>query len=139
LNRITGRRARTGPTPVDPAKFVHIDRPSNASLRGAVITGIVLSTVAGAIAASCALLPFNLAPESEFLYLVAAIIGGALACVLWVRGNSRQGKRRRDDFVRCGGDPTGMTDMMFGVMRGIRTENGTWVVPEQSSGDYQGI
>lgn len=51
----------------------------------------------------------------------------------------RSVRRRREDFVRCGGDPTGITDMMFGVMRGERTEKGEWVVPKQGSGDYQGI
>ena len=35
-------------------------------------------------------------------------------------------------------EPTGMTDMMFGVMRAYRTEQGEWVVPAQGSGDYQG-
>lgn len=135
----TGRRARSGPTPIDPSRFVHIDRPSDASLRGAVVVGVVLAVGAGAIAASCALLPLNLAPGAEILYLVAAVIGGGLACTLFVRSNLRQGRRRREDFIRCGGDPAGMTDMMFGVMRGHRTEDGEWVVPEQGSGDYQGI
>ncbi|MEV7663301.1 hypothetical protein [Paenarthrobacter sp. NPDC089316] len=137
MSERSGRRARKGPPPVDPKKFVHIDRPSNASLRGGIVTGFVLSIGAGAIAASCSLLPFH--PEAKILYLVAAVIGGSLGCVLFVRSNLRDGRRRREDFIRCGGDPTGMTDMMFGIMRGKRTETGEWIVPEQGSGDYQGI
>ncbi|MDF2049552.1 hypothetical protein P2Q66_06355 [Arthrobacter sp. Cr_A7] len=137
MTRPKGRRARTAPAPVDRSKFVHIDRPSNASLHGAVIVGWILWMGAGATIASCSLLP--LSPDAEILYLIAAIIGAALGGVIYVRTNLRDGRRRRDDFVRSGGDPTGMSDMMFGVMRGKRTEEGKWIVPEQGSGDYQGI
>lgn len=132
----TGRRARTGPTPVDPAKFVHIDRPSNASLRGAIVIGAVLAVLFGGAAGSCILLPFH--PENQFLYLVGGIIGIVAGSIINVRMTLRSGRRRREDFIRCGGDPTGMSDMMFGVMRGQRTETGEWIVPEQGSGDYQG-
>lgn len=137
MNQPKGRRARTLPIPIDPSKFVHIDRPSNASLRLGVIVGWLLSMAAGATIASCALLPFN--PVAEILYLIAAIIGATLGGLIYVRTNLRDGRRRREDFVRSGGDPTGMSDMMFGMMRGKRTEEGKWIVPEQGSGDYQGI
>lgn len=132
----SGRRARTGHTPVDPAKFVHIDRPSNTSLRGSIITGFVLWIGAGAIVAAFLASRFS---DDGLTCLVAAIAGGTLAAILGVRSTLRSGRRRREDFVRCGGDPTGMTDMMFGTMRGWRTADGKWEVPEQGSGDYQGI
>jgi hypothetical protein len=132
----SGRRVRTGYTPVDPAKFVHIDRPSNASLRGSIVTGFVLWIGAGGIPAAFIVSRFT---DDGFACLVAAVIGAALAVVLGVRHTVKSGRRRREDFVRCGGDPTGMTDMMFGTMRGLRTAEGEWVVPEQGSGDYQGI
>lgn len=137
MNQPKGRRARTLPTPTDPSKFVHIDRPSNASLRLGVIVGWLLSMAAGATIASSALLPFS--PDAEILYLIAAIIGAPLGGLIYVRTNLRGGRRRREDFVRSGGDPAGMSDMMFGMMRGKRTEEGKWIVPEQGSGDYQGI
>lgn len=82
---------------VGPGRFILIERPSNASLRG-------------------------------------GSVGGAWFFVT----NRWDGRRRRDDFIACGGDPTGMTDMLFGVMRGYRTGQGEWVVPAQGSGDYQG-
>ena len=44
----TGRRARTGYTHVDPDKVVHIDRPSNFSLRVVAVVAFVLATLAGA-------------------------------------------------------------------------------------------
>lgn len=137
MTQAKGRRARAGSMPVDPSKFVLIDRPSNSSLRRAVIVGWLLSIGAGATIASCAVLPFN--PEVQSLYLIAAIIGAAVGSVIYVRTNLRDGRRRREDFVRSGGDPTDMSDMMFGMMRGKRSEEGKWVVPEQVSGDYQGI
>ncbi|ACL42426.1 hypothetical protein Achl_4475 (plasmid) [Pseudarthrobacter chlorophenolicus A6] len=137
MTNTSGRRARTHRTPVDPSRFVHIDRPSNASLRGAVVTGIALSFLFGAAAGGAVLLPFH--PENELLYLVGMAVGVVVANIVNVRVTLRSGRRRREDFIRCGGDPTGMTDMMFGVMRGQRTEKGEWYVPEQGSGDYQGI
>jgi hypothetical protein len=121
---------------VDPAKFVHIARPSNASLRGSIVTGFVLWIGAGAIIAAFLVTRFS---DDVSACLIAAVIGAALATTLGVRTTLRSGRRRREDFVRCGGDPTGMTDMMFGTMRGLRTAEGEWVVPEQGSGDYQGI
>lgn len=137
MTQAKGRRARAGSMPVDPSKFVRIDGPSNSSLRRAVIVGWLLSIGAGATIASCAVLPFN--PEVQSHYLIAAIIGAAVGSVIYVRTNLRDGRRRREDFVRSGGDPTDMSDMMFGMMRGKRSEEGKWVVPEQGSGDYQGI
>lgn len=129
----TGRRVRGGHTPVDPAKFVPVDRPSDASLRGAVVVGLVLAIGAGAMAAG--FLAVWLAPAETIFYLVAAVLGASVATVWSVRSTLRSGRRRRDDFVRCGGDPTGITDLMFGVMRGWRTPRGDWEVPEQGSGD----
>ncbi|WP_426767015.1 hypothetical protein ACP3TD_09530 [Pseudarthrobacter sp. 1G09] len=131
-----GRRSRKTPPPVDPTKFVHIYRPSNSSLRGAVVVGWALSIGAGAILGACILLPFS--PTVKTLYLVGAIIGATLGGAIYVYTNLREGRRRREDFVRTGGDPTGISDMMFGVMRGKRTQEGNWIVPEQGSGDYQG-
>ena len=58
---------------------------------------------------------------------------GATAVVSWMR---RSGRRRREEYVRCGGDPTGVSDLVFGVMRGRRSPEGTWEVPVQGSGDY---
>jgi hypothetical protein len=136
MSEPTGRRAKTGPPPVDPGKFILIERPSNASLRGGIVVGFLLSIGAGAIALAGVLLPFS--PEAEILYLLAAAIGGSVGGAWFFLTNRRDGRRRRDDFIACGGDPTGMTDMMFGVMRGYRTGQGEWVVPAQGSGDYQG-
>jgi len=134
MDEPSGRRARRGNTPFDPSKVVHIDRPSDASLRVDVVVGLVLSIGAGAIAGAC--LAAWLGPAEPIPYLVSALIGGSLAAVVFVRTTLRSGRRRREDFVRCGGDPTGMTDLMFGSMRGWRTPEGVWEVPEQGSGDY---
>lgn len=134
----TGRRVRRGytPAPVDPSKFVHIDRPSNFSLRGGILTGFIVWIFAGGVSAALVYFFFN--QDAKDLYLPAAI-GAIIAVILGVRHTIKSGRKRRDDFVRCGGDPTGMSDMMFGTMRGYRTPEGEWVVPEQGSGDYQGI
>lgn len=139
MDELTGRRIRRGytPIPVDPSKFVHIDRPSDRSLKGSIITGFVVWIIAGGVTGSCAYF-FLINPNATDLYLPAAI-GATLAVLLGVRHTVKDGRKRREDFVRCGGDPTGMSDLMFGTMRGYRTAEGEWVVPEVGSGDYQGI
>lgn len=130
----TGRRIRTGYTPVDPSKFVHVDRPSDRSLKGSVITGFVLWIGAGGVVGACGYF-WLINPEAETLYLPAAI-GAAIVTICGYFNTRKNGRRRRDEFIRCGGDPTGMTELMFGTMRGYRSEKGRWVVPEQGSGDY---
>ena len=130
----SGRRARTGNTAVDPDKFIDIDRPSDATLHWTAVVCLVLAAGAGAIAAGCLIALVD--PAEDITYLIVALIGAALAATLEGRVALRNGRRRREDFVRCGGDPTGMTDMMFGAMRGFRDADGKWVVPAQGSGDY---
>lgn len=73
------------------------------------------------------------------IFLTDAVFGATRVTVLGIRNTTRIGLRRREDFVRCGGDPTGMTDLMFGSMPGCRTPEGEWEVPVQAPGDYQGI
>lgn len=124
------------PYPVDPSKFKNIKRPSNTSLRGAIVTGFILWTLLGGTIGGMIYFFFN--QDATDLYLPAAI-GAVIAVIIGVRHTIKDGRKRREDFIRCGGDPTGMTDMMFGMMRGYRTPDGKWEVPEQGSGDYQGI
>ncbi|MFF2346972.1 hypothetical protein ACFVTD_14975, partial [Pseudarthrobacter sp. NPDC058119] len=57
-------------------------------------------------------------PKVDALHLGGAVIGAALGAVIFVRTTLREGRHRREYFVWTGGDPTGITDMMFGVMRG---------------------
>lgn len=130
----TRRRLRTVGRPVDPDKFVHIDRPSNFSLRVTVVVSLVLAGLAGATAVCVVVVLFQ--PAEKTVYMVGAVIGAVLGVIVVVLSTLRSGRRRREDFVRCGGDPTGMTDMMFGIMRGRRTSDGNWEVPHQGSGDY---
>lgn len=59
MTQPTGRRARTGQTPVDPTRLVPISRPSNSSLRGAVVVGAVLAVLFVGAAGACILLPFS--------------------------------------------------------------------------------
>lgn len=137
MTESTGRRVRTGYTPVDPSKFVHIDRPSNRSLKGTAFTIFVLWTMAGGTVGACGYLWF-INPDATDLYLPAAIVA-VIVDIFAYFGTKKEGRRRREDWVRCGGDPTGMSELMFGSMRGERTSEGKWIVPEQGSGDYQGI
>ena len=136
MTESTGRRIRREYThaTVDPSKFVHIDRPSDATLKRSVILGFVLWILAGGITGAFAYF-FLINQQATNLYLPAAI-GAAIAVLLGVRNTRKAGRKRRDDFVRCGGNPTGISDMMFGTMRGYRTADGKWEVPEQGSGDY---
>ncbi|GAA3689951.1 hypothetical protein GCM10023081_29280 [Arthrobacter ginkgonis] len=128
------RHLRNTPTPVVPANFVHIERPANRSLGVAVAGLVTLSALA--LAVVFALVAFLFTPEGTVVYVWAAAAGAALGAAAALSALRRSGRSRREDFVRCGGDPTGMSDLMFGVMRGRRAAGGTWEVPPQGSGDY---
>jgi len=128
------RYLRNVPTPIDPDRFVHIDRPSNFSLRVGAVVIVGLSALAGVALAGCAVALFD--PAENIIYLVAAVSAAAVSALIAVRSTLRSGRRIREDFIRCGGDPTGVTVMMFGTMRGQRTAEGNWEVPPQGSGDY---
>ena len=128
------RHLRNTPSPVIPANFVPIDRPTNLSLRGGVAVMVGMSALAAAIVFALVTLLFD--PEERIIYAWTAAAGAAVGATVVVSSMRRTGRRRREDFVRSGGDPTGVSDLMFGVMRGRRTAEGTWEVPPQGAGDY---
>jgi hypothetical protein len=134
LSEQRGRHLRNTPAPAVPANFVHIDRPANLSLRVAVAALVTLSALASTVVFALAALLFT--PEGTAANVGVAALGAALGAAAALASLRRSGRSRREDFVRCGGDPTGVSDLMFGVMRGRRAAGGTWEVPSQGSGDH---
>lgn len=110
-------------------------RPSNASLITVVALGFIFSALPGAI-----LLPLPyvfISGEPEVFWTVAlAVVGALIGMSLYFPSNLRDGRRKKREFIAAGGDPTGITDHMFGAMAGRKMPDGSWEwSPEGGSGD----
>lgn len=71
------------------------------------------------------------------LSILFFVVGCGLGLTLYLREHFRVAAKKRKDFVRAGGDPTGITPWMFGAMSGRITEDGVWewYTPSGSSGE----
>jgi hypothetical protein len=54
------------------------------------------------------------------------MLGCGLGVGLYLPAHFNSARKKRDMFVRVGGDPTGITPWMFGAMGGSITEDGLW-------------
>jgi hypothetical protein len=110
-------------------------RPSNRTLVTAVVFGFFLSALPGA-----ALLPFLYVlisgEPTAFWTVTAAIVGALIGMSMYFPSNLRSGRIKKREFIAAGGDPTGITDHMFGAMSGRKLRDGSWEwSPEGGSGD----
>jgi hypothetical protein len=69
------------------------------------------------------------------------VLGCGLGLTFYLPDHFNRARKKRADFVRTGGDPTGITPWMFGAMRGSITEDGVWewYTPSGSSGESSAI
>lgn len=109
----------------DPANFDITNRPSNASLRRTIVIGFFLSAIPGAVVLP---MPYAfIAAEPEAGWVIAfAVVGALIGMAFYFPANLRSGRIKRREFVRAGGDPTGITDHMFGAMGGHQRPDGRW-------------
>ena len=65
------------------------------------------------------------------------VVGCAIGLGLYLPDHFNRARKKRAEFVKAGGDPTGITPWMFGAMRGSLTEDGVWewYTPSGSSGE----
>lgn len=75
------------------------------------------------------------------LSILFFVLGCALGLGLYLSEHFRAARKKRADFVRAGGDPTGITPWMFGAMRGRINEDGVWAwyTSSGSSGESSAI
>lgn len=109
----------------DPANFDIHNRPSNASLRFGIVFGFFLSAFPGGIILP--LLYVWIIPEPTGGWaIVCAAIGALIGMSMYFPHNLRDGRIKRREYVKAGGDPTGISDHMFGAMGGCENKDGQW-------------
>ncbi|MFP3462975.1 hypothetical protein R5O87_19250 [Arthrobacter globiformis] len=69
------------------------------------------------------------------------VLGCGLGLAFYLPGHFKVARKKRAEFVRAGGDPTGITPWMFGAMSGSITEDGVWewYTSSGSSGESSAI
>jgi hypothetical protein len=75
------------------------------------------------------------------LSILFFVLGCGLGLALYLPDHFKRAYKKREDFVRAGGDPTGITPWMFGAMGGRISEDGVWewYTPSGSSGESSAI
>lgn len=109
----------------DPLNFDITNRPSDASLRSAVVFGFFLSALPGAVVLTLLYVWIVGEPTGGWT-IFWAVIGALIGMSCYFPMNKRSGKIKRQEFISAGGDPTGITDHMFGGMGGHPRSDGTW-------------
>ena len=75
------------------------------------------------------------------LSILFFVLGCGLGLALHLPDHFKRARKKREDFVRAGGDPSGITPWMFGAMGGRITEDGVWewYTPSGSGGESSTI
>lgn len=100
-------------------------RPSNRTLTATVWVGFFLSAVPGAVLLLL-LYVFISGEPTAFWTVTLAIVGALIGMSMYFPSNLRDGRRNKREFIAAGGDPTGITDHMFGAMAGRKLPDGSW-------------
>lgn len=119
-----------------PSNFDINNRPSNASLTGAVVVGLVLSALPGAVILTLLYSWISGDPTAGWTITLAAI-GAAIGIAMYFPANARSGRMKKREFISAGGDPTGISIQQFGAMGGMKLDDGRWQWSTPGgSGDY---
>ncbi|MCU1566500.1 MAG: hypothetical protein JWQ56_1437 [Pseudarthrobacter sp.] len=109
----------------DPLNFDITNRPSDASLRATVVFGFFLSALPGAVTLPL-IYSWIVGEPTGGWAIFWALIGALVGMTYYFPSNKRSGRIKRREFISAGGDPTGITDHMFGGMGGYRRKDGSW-------------
>lgn len=116
----------------DPANFDIANRPTVANLTLWLWIGFLLNALPGAIILPLIYTWLPGEPQVTPVIILAAI-GALIGMVTYFPRTKRAGIRKRREFVAADGDPTGYSDMLFGVMGGVPTKDGGWQWTSPSS------
>lgn len=116
----------------DPANFDITNRPTPRSLTAALWFGLFLNGLPGAV-----ILPLIYAwvansPQAGPM-IVLALVGAILGMVLYFPRTKREGRRKRREFTRAGGDASEYSDLQCGALGGWPTKDGGWQWTSESS------
>jgi hypothetical protein len=75
------------------------------------------------------------------LSILFFVLGCSVGLGWYLPEHFRAARKQREDFVKAGGDPTGITPWMFGAMGGRINEDGVWAwyTSSGSSGESSAI
>lgn len=109
----------------DPANFDITNRPTAKELRVGLIIGFFLNAIPGAIILPLIYTWVVSEPEAGPVIILAAI-GALIGMATYFPRTKKAGIRKRREFVAAGGDPTGLSDMLFGIMGGAPVGKTGW-------------
>ena len=101
-------------------------RPSNGSLRFWAAFWTVFWGLLVGVGAAVGYVFLTDRHPIGILSIVFFMLGCGLGVGLYLPAHFNSARKKRDMFVRVGGDPTGITPWMFGAMGGSITEDGLW-------------
>ena len=101
-------------------------RPSNGSLRFWAAFWTVFWGLLVGVGAAVGYVFLTDRHPIGILSTVFFMLGCGLGVGLYLPAHFNSARKKRDMFVRVGGDPTGITPWMFGAMGGSITEDGLW-------------
>lgn len=116
----------------DPANFDITNRPSPRELTVAVWFGFFLNGIPGAVILPL-LYTWIIHPPQVGPFIVFAIIGALAGMMFYFPRTKRQGKYKRREFTRAGGDASEYSDLQCGVLGGWPTKDGGWQWTSESS------
>lgn len=111
-------------------------RYSNKKLHSYAVSHAVLISLAFGVGFAV-LYVFISGDPIGFLSVTFFVLGCGAGLAVFFPSHFRYARKKREQFVSAGGDPTGMTLFMFGAMGGRLKEDGSWEwhAPEGSGGD----
>lgn len=115
-------------------------RPSNGSLQFWAGFWTVFWTLlfgVGAAVAYVFLSSLTFGRPYGILSILFFVLGCGLGLAMYLHNHFQRARSKREEFIKAGGDPAGITPWMFGAMRGSISEDGVWewYTPSGSSGE----
>jgi hypothetical protein len=109
----------------DPTNFDITNRPSPRELTVAVWFGFFLNAIPGAVILPL-LYVWIIHPPVASAMVGLAVIGAAIGMVFYFPRTKREGKRKRREFTRAGGNASEYSDLQCGALGGSATRGGGW-------------
>ena len=116
----------------DPANFDITNRPSPRELTVAVWFGFFLNGIPGAVILPL-LYTWIVHPPQARAVIVLAIIGASAGMIFYFPSTKREGRRKRGEFTKAGGDASEYSDLQCGALGGWPTKDGGWQWTSESS------
>lgn len=116
----------------DPANFDINNRPTPKNLTLWLWIGFVLNAIPGAVILPI-LYVWIIHPPQVGIMIFFAVCGAAIGLGTYFPRTKREGRRKRREFTKAGGDASEYSDLQCGVLGGFPTKDGGWQWTSPSS------